>query len=250
MLMKMFVASGLLGGSLVRAQSAPTPVPSAAPAVLQGADVGSSTAIVLPEETPLRVRIEKPLNTRRTKAGEPIRFTLVEDVSLHGVVASPRGATLHGEVQQAHKASALGGRPELVLELQSLELGGRLYPLYSYQFRMAGVSRTAPALGKIVEGAVIGAQTGDVLGGPAFSANSSTATRAEKAGEGAAAGAGVGTAIALATAPPPLVVPAEAQLDLYLAAPLAIQPVSAEEAARLRRSVSSEGPKLYLRGDR
>lgn len=248
--MIMFLFSILLGGSLVKSQSVPAAMPSASLAALQRADLDSSTALVLPEETPLRVRIEKPLNTRHTKTGEPIAFTLVEDVSLNGIVVIPRGATLHGEVQEAHKASALGGRPELVLQLQSLELAGHLYPLYSYQFRMAGVSRTAPALGKIAEGAIIGAQAGNVLGGPAFSGTSSAATRAEKAGEGAAAGAGVGTAIALVTAPPPLIVPAEAQLDFYLAAPLAIKPVGAEEATRLRKRVSSDEPRLYLRGDR
>lgn len=248
--MIMVLAFLLLGGFHVMAQSAPVAVPSAPPVALQQEDLGSSPAVVLPEETPLRVRIEKPLNTRRTKTGEPITFTVVEDVSLNGAVVIPRGATLHGEVEQAHKASALGGRPELVLQLQSLELGGRLYPLYSYEFRMVGVSRTAPALGKIAEGAIIGAQAGNVLAGPAFSKTSSAGTRAEKAGEGAAAGAGIGTAIALVTAAPPLVVPAEAQLDFYLAAPLAIHPVGAEEAARLRRRVSSEEPKLYLRGDR
>jgi hypothetical protein len=246
----MLVASVLWVGYLADAQSTPTAASSAAPAALQQTASGSSERIVLPEETPLRVRIERPLNTRRTRTGEPILFTLVEDVSLGGAVAIPRGATLHGKVEQAHKANALGGRPELVLKLESLELGGRSYPLYSYRFRMDGVSRTALAFAKIAEGAIIGAQVGNVWGGPGFTAASSTATRAEKAGEAAAAGAGVGTAVALVTAPPPLIVPAEAQLDFYLAAPLAIEPIGAEEAERLGKRVSSDKPKLYVRGER
>ena len=212
-------------------------------------DPASSTKLVLPEETPLRVRIERSLNTRRSRTGEPLLFTLVDDVSLNGVVAIPRGATLHGEVEQAHKATALAGRPELILKLDSLELGGRVYPLYSYRFQLEGVSRGAPALGKIAAGAILGAQAGNVLGGPAFTTAGSTAERAEKTAEGAGAGAGAGTAVALLTAPPPLVIPAEAQLDFYLAAPLAVQPVSSEEAAQLRRKISSDEPKLYLRGE-
>src|SRR5882757_1329095 len=68
-------------------------------------------------------------------------------------------------------------------------------------------------------------------------------------GTGAAIGAGVGTVVSAATPGPSVTIPAEAQMDFYLASPISVVPVSAKEAARLAQGYHHGGPVLYVRGD-
>jgi hypothetical protein len=62
-------------------------------------------------------------------------------------------------------------------------------------------------------------------------------------------GAGVGTMVSAATPGPALTIPAEAQMDFYLASPISVAPVSAKEAARLAQGLHLGGPVLYVRED-
>ena len=210
----------------------------------QGQDAARS--ILIPEETAIHVRTERAVDARHARIGEPVRFTLSENIEVSGAVAVPRGTALSGEVVSVRRAGALTGTSELTLKLTALELGGESYPVYSYQFRMEGVSRTAPALEKIGKGAAVGALAGNVLGSSATTG----AGKAAKVAEAAAAGGAAGTAFALVTAPPPLVLPAEAQMDFYLAAPMSVKPVNAAEAERLSKRLISSHPVLYVHGER
>jgi hypothetical protein len=47
-----------------------------------------------------------------------------------------------------------------VLQLTSLYLGGRNYPLYTYRFKVEGTSKTKPTEAKAKDGALIGAVVG------------------------------------------------------------------------------------------
>ncbi len=65
---------------------------------------------------------------------------------------------------------------------------------------------------------------------------------------GAGLGAGAGTLVSAVTPGPEASIPAEAQVDFYLAAPIAVRPVSAEEVARLAQKIHG-GPSLYVRDE-
>ena len=196
----------------------------------------------------IRVRTAEPVSSRQSKDGTPVLFTVSEDVVVGDTTVIPRGATVHGEVVQTKKAGVLTGSPELTLKLVSLDLGGNNYPLYSYLFRAQGTSKTKPTETKIKGGAVVGAIVGGVFSGSAKSGPTGASTVAGM-GTGAALGAGVGTAVAAASPGPVLTIPAEAQLDFYLASPISVVPVNAKEAARLSQGLHSGGPVLYIRGD-
>jgi hypothetical protein len=200
------------------------------------------------ENTLLRVMTNAPLSTRHTRAGTPLLFTLNENVVVDGVLILPRGAPLHGTVVESKHAGTLSGSPEFILQLTSLDLGGHSYPLYTYQFKVTGASKTGPTEAKVKGGAVIGAVAGAVFNG---SANGSTTAAGKLAGmgTGAALGAGVGAAVSAATPGPILAIPAESQMDFYLASPISVVPASEKEAKRLSEGMVVGGPVLYVRGE-
>lgn len=207
--------------------------------------------ITILEDTLVRVRTIEPVNSKRAKQGAPVLFIVSEDVVVDDALAIPRGATVHGIVIESKQAGRLTGSPELTLELVSLELGGRSYRLYTYEFKVRGMSKTKPTETKAIRGAEVGAIVGSltsgvsVKGGVVDNRSGSAVSRTV----GAAVGAGVGTMVSAASPGPGIWIPSEAQVDFYLAAPVAITPVSAKEAARLAQGLHPGGPILYVRGD-
>lgn len=200
------------------------------------------------ENTLLRVMTDEPLSTRQTHKGVPLLFTLSEDVVVDNVLIIPRGATIHGTVIESKQAGALTGSPELILQLTSLDLGGHSYPLYTYQFRVIGTSKTKPTEAKIKGGAIIGAIAGGIFNGSA-KGNTTAAGKLAGMGTGAALGAGVGTLASAATPGPAVRIPAESQMDFYLASPISVVPAKEKEALRLSQGLRRGGPVLYVRGD-
>jgi hypothetical protein len=240
-------------------QLGPAPTPQAAESESSSSSSSAPTSqfwtsknpnaqVTVLENTMLRVRTTGAISTRATRAGEPLLFTLDDDVVVDGFLIIPRGAALHGSVIQSKKAGTLSGAPDLILKLDSLDLGGRNYPLYTYQFKAVGTSKTPSTEKKIKTGAVIGTIAGAAFSGSA-KGETTPAGKLAGAGTGAAVGSGIGTAIASVTPGPVLAIPAESQLDFYLAAPISVVPASAAEAARLSQGLHAGGPVLYVRGD-
>ncbi|SFS21035.1 hypothetical protein SAMN05421771_4012 [Granulicella pectinivorans] len=203
--------------------------------------------ITVLEDTLLRVRTNAPLSTSTAREGAAVLFTLSKDVVVDNVLVIPRGATLHGMIVQNKKAGTFTGTPDLTLKLTSLDLADRNYPVYSYQFRVAGTSKNKPTEAKIKGGAVVGALAGEVVGVTAKGA-STAASRLASAGAGAAIGAGLGT-LAAAASSPAVTIPAESQIDFYLASPIAVLPPTAKDAQQLSHLLHTGEPVLYVRGE-
>ena len=190
----------------------------------------------------------QPISSQMTKPGESLSFIVDEDVAVHGLLVIPCGATVRGAIVDAKKAGVLTGSAQLILELNSLELGGRSYPVYTYQFKVIATSKTQPTEKKIRTGAVVGAiAVGTLIGsvhGPQASVNKAIGT-----GAGAALGAGVGAAVSAASPAPIVSIPAESEVLFTLSSPVAVVPVDAKEAARLARGMKPGGPELYVRDE-
>jgi len=187
--------------------------------------------------TLIQLRTSEPVASKRAKNGQPVQFTVIQDVAVGNLLAIPRGATVHGVVTEAKKAGDLGGSPVLALTLTSLDLGGQSYPLQTDQFKVKGPSKTGHTVGNAFGGAVLGALIGGATHGP------------EGAAIGAGIGAGAGTAASAATPGPGIWIPAESRVDFHLTAPLTVAPVNAQEAARLAQGLYQGGPNLYRRGN-
>lgn len=254
------VWSGLFVFSALAARSqspapATTPQTSApAPEQKQSQAAAENTPkapITVLEDTMIRVMTNDPVNSKRESEGMGLLFTVSEDVTVGDALAIPRGALVHGRVMKSKKSGVLTGCPELTLELVSMDLGGRSYPLYTYPFHVKGTSKTGPTETKAIRGAEVGAVAGSVLSGVSTKHMVTTdgSSRAASMATGAVLGAGVGTLVSAATPGPGIWIPSESQVDFYLAAPITVTPVSAKEAARLAQGLHPGGPALYVRDD-
>jgi hypothetical protein len=191
--------------------------------------------ITVAQGTVLQVRTADALDNKRATEGTPVDFTVIRDVTVNGWLAIPRGATMHGVVTESKNAGQLSGSPELALRLTSLDLGGKNYPLDSDEFRVKGPGKGAHTAGNIVGGALLGALIGGAAGGGGGAAI------------GAIAGGTVGTAASAAMHGPNAWIPAEALVTFRLNAPVTVDPVSQQEAARLAQGLYPGGPDLYRR---
>jgi hypothetical protein len=156
--------------------------------------------VLIPTGTPLRVRLDAALDTRRNHPGDGFTATLHRPVTLHGEIVIPAGTRFRGHVTEASASGRLEGRPVLSLTLDSFHFEGREYPL-----RTSHVERVGPAHKKRNEfliggGAGLGAVIGAIAGG------------GKGAAIGGLAGAGAGTAGAAATGKEELEIPAESAL--------------------------------------
>lgn len=194
--------------------------------------------VTVPEGTLIQVRTNEAVNSKRAQEGEPVQFTVIQDVTFGGVLAIPRGATVHGVITDVKQAESgkLTGSSELGLQLTSLDLGGRNYPIQSDMFRVKSPGKGGRTAGNIVGGALLGALIGGAAGGGGGAAI------------GAAAGGTAGTAVSAAERGPNAWIPAEALVTFHLAAPVTVNPVSEQEAARLSQGLFPGGPTLYRRG--
>lgn len=193
--------------------------------------------ITVPQGTLIQVRTNEPVNSKRAKDGEPIQFTVIQDVTMGGVLAIPRGATVHGVISDVKSSSSgsLTGSNQLALQLTSLDLMGQSYPLESDQFKVKGPGKGARTAENTVGGALLGAIIGGAVG------------RGEGAAIGAAAGAGAGVAGSAASSGPGVWIPAEALVSFHLSTPVTVQPVTQDEAMRLAQGLYPGGPNLYRR---
>jgi hypothetical protein len=194
--------------------------------------------VTVPEGTLIQVRTNEPVSSKQARDGQPIQFTVIQDVTMGGVLAIPRGAIVHGVIAEAKhpEKGSLTGSNELALELVSLDLMGQSYPLQSDLFRVKGPGKGERSAGNVVGGALIGAIIGGAIG------------RGTGAAVGAVAGGGAGAAASAASSGPGVWIPAEALVSFHLATPITVEPVSAQEAMRLAQGLNPGGPTLYHRG--
>jgi len=214
------------------------PYPQYQPAPQAPAYQPARGPVTIPAGTLLQVRTSEPVDSKRAKDGEPVQFTVIQDVVAGGYLAIPRGATVHGVVTEVKNEGSghLAGSSVLALALTSLDLGGQSYPLDTNQFRVKGPNKAGQTASNAVGGALIGAIIGCAVG------------RGPGCAIGAGVGAAGGTAASAASGGPRVWIPAEALVTFHINAPLTVNPVSPQEAARLAQGLYPGGPSLYRRG--
>jgi hypothetical protein len=194
--------------------------------------------VTISQGTLLQLRTSEAVGTKRAKDGEPVQFTVIQDVAIGGVLAIPRGATVHGVVSEVKKVGSgeLAGSSSLTLTLTSLDLGGQNYPLETDAFKVKGPNKAGQTVSNGLGGAIVGAIIGGAIG------------RGEGAAIGAGAGAAAGVGASAASHGPNVWIPAEALVSFHLKTPVTVNPVGAQEAARLAQGLFNGGPNLYRRG--
>jgi hypothetical protein len=209
---------------------------------------GTGNAVTVLENTPLQLRNEMPISSRSTREGAKVSFTVTRDVVVDGILVIPCGATVYGTVVSSKQAGRLVGASNLTLELTTLNLDGKSYPLYTVPFKVRGQSKTRPTMTKISTGAAVGAAAMDSHIVTADS-HPQGEVRARSDAIAAGMGAGVGTAVAASSPPSIAMIPAEAEMEFTLASPIAVYPVDQRTAARLADGMHHGPPALYVRGE-
>lgn len=182
-------------------------------------------AVVVPVGTTLRVRINQGMDSKKTATGTVFDGVVLNDVVAGGAIAIPRGASIQGTVVEAHTAGELKGKGELKLQLTSISLGGKVYPVTTDFWWHQGADKTANTVGNTVGLGAVGALIGAVAGG----------------GVGAAVGAGVGgvagLGVSAASGKGEAVLPSEAIVSFHLTQPADVTTVSQAELDRLGAGV-------------
>ncbi len=186
--------------------------------------------VTVPAGAVLRIRMNRGLDSQHIQPGTAFDGTVLTDVVAGGAVAIPRGATVQGTVVDAKKAGVFKGEGQLGLQLTSLTLGGRVYPVSTEVWQREGRDKTTGTVNNTVGMSALGAIIGAVAGG----------------GQGAAIGAGVGGAAGLAgSAASPrgqIIIPPESVLTFRTAQPAAVKTVSEAEMARLSYAAGPQQP--------
>ena len=66
----------------------------------------ASQPVTIPQGTLLQLRTNEPVASKRAKDGEPVQFTVIGDVTYGGVLAIPRGATVHGVISESKNTNS------------------------------------------------------------------------------------------------------------------------------------------------
>jgi hypothetical protein len=177
--------------------------------------------VTVPAGATIRIRINRGLDSNHIQPGAAFDGTVLSDVVAGGAVAIPRGATVQGTVVDAKKAGVFKGQGEIGLQINSLTLGGSVYPVSTQVWQREGRDKTVGTVNNTVGTSAVGALFGAIVGG----------------GKGAAIGAGVGAGAGLAnSAASPrgqVIIPPESVLTFTTSQPVGVRTVSESEMSRL-----------------
>jgi hypothetical protein len=194
--------------------------------------------VVVPVGTTIRIRVNRLLASDKLKAGDHFDGLVANDVTAGGFVAIPRGAAVQGVVVDSKSSGAISGRGELSLQLTSIAMGGKVYPVTSDVWERKGPDKTGQTVSNAAGLGIAGALIGAIAG------------RGAGAAIGAGVGAGAGVAASAASPRGQVVVPPEGMLTFNLSQPASLATVSEAEMQRLAYGVPSGPPQrqtMYAR---
>jgi hypothetical protein len=188
---------------------APAPAAQAAPAS-QPTPPPPPRKVTVASGTSMAIRLLDPIDSEKAQPGETFRATLDAPLPSDGDVAVPSGYDVKGHIVDVKSAGKFAGQSLLVLQLDSISVGGKSYGIEADPYRRQGKNRSTNTAEKVGAGAVIGAIIGGIAGG------------GKGAGIGAAAGGGVGGGVQAAGKGQQIILPSETVLSFNLRSPLTV----------------------------
>lgn len=143
-----FAAATLSAGAI--AQDAPmlTAQPVGAPI--------SGNTITLPANTPVTVRMNEELTTRRNREGDTFYMSVATDVVQDGFVIIPAGSRAVGTITWLTRRGAFGKSGKMDISINAIEVQGTRIPVVG-TFRQEGEGNTVATVGAVVLVGVFGA---------------------------------------------------------------------------------------------
>lgn len=105
----------------------------------------ASGKYLLREGEDVNLQFDQDLSSKTSSEGDPVAFTLADDLKVGGVVVAKAGAKAFGEVSRAEKAGMMGKAGELNLRLEYLKVGDAKIKLRGTKGR-EGASGTTSAV--------------------------------------------------------------------------------------------------------
>lgn len=177
-----------------------------------GAGVRGAT---LPAGTEITVMANQEIDSKTANEGQVFPADVAENVTnASGQVIIPKGSEAELVIRNAESNGTVSGSSDLVLDLQSVKVGGRRYTVSTEDVEqkgregLGGNKRTAEMVGG---GAVLGTLIGAIAGG------------GKGAAIGAASGAAAGAGAQVLTRGKAVKVPVESKLRFKLEQPLRLQ---------------------------
>lgn len=208
------VADILLVDFSASSPAAVVPTPPAAPARPEPASPAAeaqSAPLTVPAGTQVQVRMIDTVDSQTDKVGDKFQASLDQPLEVSGQLVAARDSTVYGQLVSSSQAGRIEGRSELRLELTGINISGRIVPISTSAYEVAGRSRGKQTAERTGIGAGLGAVIGAIAGG----------------GRGAAIGAGIGggagAASQVITHGQDVHIPSETLLDFTLAQPLTVQ---------------------------
>jgi len=174
----------------------------------------TSRTSTVPVGTPIAVRLEETIDSAKATEGQTYAAELTQNVvDSNGDVVIPRNANAKIIIRSSSKGGRFKGTSDLVLDLDSVSIDGRMYQVETTDLVRKGREglgtnkRTAEFGGG---GAALGAIIGAIAGG------------GKGAAIGAAAGAGAGVGTQIITKGGSIKVPVETVLTFKLEQPLRV----------------------------
>jgi hypothetical protein len=205
------------------AQAAPAPEPVPAPAPVAPAPPPPPPPpqkVTIPSGTALAVRLVDPIDSETATQGQTFHATLNSPLAVDGETAIPTGYNVEGHVVTVQSAGKFQGQSLVVLQLDRIVAGGKVYNIQTDQWKKQGSSRGKNTIEKVGAGAGIGAIIGAIAGG------------GKGAAIGAAAGGGLGAGAQAVTHGQQIKLPSETVLNFTLQAPLSVVPMEGPNAGR------------------
>lgn len=187
-----------------QANNPPPPPPDQTPATTPP----PPATILIPVDTPVRVRLDEDLGSKISEPGQKFASTVADDVVVNGQVVIPRGAHAEGTVIDARPLGHFKGGALLELRLERVRTNWGSYPVATSTMVRAEKGKGKRTAGFAGGGGVFGAIVGGLAGG------------GKGAAIGALAGAGAGTAGSAMTGNQEILLPAETLITFRLERPV------------------------------
>jgi hypothetical protein len=194
--------------SAADANSAPSMAESAKSAVKKAIE---PRPLVVPADAVLAVVLDQTISSKTSHSGDRFSATVESPVEVEGKVAIPKGARATGIIKDAKAAGRFKGGAALVLELTSVEVGGKEYEIQTSHAAMSSKGKGKRTAAMVGGGAGGGALIGGLAGG------------GKGAVIGGLIGAAAGTGGAGLTGNRDITLPAETALDFRLLQPVEIR---------------------------
>jgi hypothetical protein len=176
-------------------RSSPIPTPSVQAAPEQAATVRTDVPApspqaateVLPEGTPIKVRLDQAISSRQNQDGDMFEATLEDDLVVDGKLVARQGSKVVGRLSNVKSSGKVRGRATMSVALASIEVGQEVYRIRTNTLAFEAQGTGKEDATKVGIGSGIGAVIGAIAGG------------GKGAAIGGAIGAGAGTGVVLAT---------------------------------------------------